>query len=404
MPHARFAAGLTVLVLSGCGGDSPVGDRFIVRDSAGIQVAWSSTPRISETVVVDPDPTTVITSDFGAPDHILFNARYATQLSDGRLVVGNTGTNELLFFSAAGDFLDALGAPGDGPGEFQRLFGLHECDADVLVVEELSRLSIINGESPQFVRNVQVAGHLAATRGVLAGVDPSCSSALMVDQVPPTIGAENRVLDASVSFYWADFTTGARDSVGTFLSTELYPWQIQGRRIPMRAPFGRNSVWALHAEGLVFGSARDMSFELLGDDGSTLRIVQWAAPLLPVTDEAWEDFERSREDFVRENPAEAELQPPRGYFPRPEQQPPYSALQVDDSGRVWVRNYTGYSVYGPEPSSAWWVFSSEGEWLADVRLPDGLEVLHIGDSTLVGVVLDDVDLEQIQVHHFDLQE
>jgi hypothetical protein len=50
------------------------------------------------------------------------------------------------------------------------------------------------------------------------------------------------------------------------------------------------------------------------------------------------------------------------------------------------------------------VFSSEGEWLADVRLPDGLEVLHIGDSTLVGVVLDDVDLEQIQVHHFDFEE
>lgn len=395
--------GLVALVASACGTDSVTGERFVVRDSADIQLASSAAPRLPQTVVVDPDPVMVVPAEFGAPEHVLFNARYAALLTDGRVVVGNAGTNQLFFFSPAGEFLEAFGGPGDGPGEFQRFFGLHECGDDRLVVEELSRMSLIRGRTAEFERNVQISGHLAAGRGVIGGVDQGCSAALMVDQAPPTIEASNRVFDSSVTLYWADLETGARDSLGTFPGTELYPWEMRGRPAPIRAPFGRNAVWTVHADGVVFGSARDVSFQLLGDGGQLLRVVRWGAPPLSVADQEWEDFERSREDFVRQNPEEADLQPPRGYLPRPEEKPPYAALRVDQSERIWVRSYGGYSVYGPEPSSVWWVFTPEGEWVAEVRMPDGLEVLTIGDSTLVGVVRDEFDLEQVQLHRFSLE-
>ena len=35
-------------------------------------------------------------------------------------------------------------------------------------------------------------------------------------------------------------------------------------------------------------------------------------------------------------------------------------------------------------------------------MPEGLEVLSIGSSTVIGVVRDELDVEQIQVHGFAL--
>lgn len=378
-------------------------DRFIVTDSAGVWIAVSRSPRFSTPITIDSVPIITIPSDFDAPDHVLFEADAAVRLDGGRMVVANSGTSELFLFSDGGDFVGAFGRQGDGPGEFQRLFDLYGCGDDTLVVEELSRLSVLNGQTMEFDRSVQVIGHLSATRSNVAGMSVDCSAALMEDWHPPTAKV-GEVFDASVTLYWAELATGRKDSIGTFLGSELLPWEIDGRPVPIRAPFGRNATWAVHSEGVVFGSGRDASYSVIGSDGQVLRIVRWDAAGNTLTDQDWEYFEASRAAFLTDHPREAALIPPLDALPRPETKPPYAAVMVDTVGRVWLQGYGRYGVTGPEPSSTWQVFSSTGEWVAEVRIPPGLEVLTIGDSTIVGAMRDELDLERIQVHALHLEQ
>ena len=55
---------------------------------------------------------------------MLHRANDAATLPDGRIVVANTGTNELRVFDAAGVHLATWGRAGEGPGEFTALAGV----------------------------------------------------------------------------------------------------------------------------------------------------------------------------------------------------------------------------------------------------------------------------------------
>lgn len=208
-----------ILVLSACDSREATESRFVVRDSAGVEWARSFNP-LHRSLQVDATPRISIEGDFAEPDYVLFGARYAAHLSDGGMVIGNRGTRELFFFSATGEFEGVFGRGGDGPGEFQRLFDLYGCGDDRLIVEELTRITVLNGAARVFDRNVQVVGHLAQTRGNLSGVDETCSAALMLDPEPPPPQTRGEVFDLRATLYWADFATADRDTIATFGATQ----------------------------------------------------------------------------------------------------------------------------------------------------------------------------------------
>jgi len=57
----------------------------------------------------------------------------ATRLADGRIVVANGGSNELLVFDVDGNHLDAWAGQGDGPGEFRDLPTVRPWPGDSLI-------------------------------------------------------------------------------------------------------------------------------------------------------------------------------------------------------------------------------------------------------------------------------
>jgi hypothetical protein len=81
---------------------------------------------------------------------------------------------------------------------------------------------------------------------------------------------------------------------------------------------------------------------------------------------------------------------------RPEDQPVFQELIVDDEGHVWLQGFEppGADV---EPSR-WWVFDGAGRLLGRVSLPAGLEVHAIRGDRIVGVARDELEVERIQVH------
>jgi hypothetical protein len=390
-----------IMVLSACEPREANEPHFLVRDSSGVEWARSLSP-LDQSLLVDPTPRFSIDGDFAEPDYVLFGVRYASHLSDGGFVIGNRGTRELFFFSAAGEFEGVFGRQGDGPGEFQRLFDLYRCGDDHLVIEELTGLTVIDGVARAFDRNIQIVGHLAQTRGNISGVDGACSAALMVDPGPPPLQTRGEVFDLRATLYWADFATADRDTIATFGATQAYGWELDGRATPVRLPYGRVASWAVHPEGVVLGLADPPSFQFLNRAGEVTRLVEWSTASDALTDQEWAHFEESVAELRRDHPDESRFQPSPDDLPRPERKPFYSEILVDDVGRVWVQSYGSYGVGGPEPSTTWSVFTAKGEWLAEVEMPHGLEVLSIGPSSVIGVSRDSFDVERVQVHDFEL--
>ena len=70
---------------------------------------------------VAAEPTVDIGVLDGAPEYQLFRVRAALTLSDGRIVVSNSGTQQLRLYDPQGRYLVTAGGPGEGPGEFARL-------------------------------------------------------------------------------------------------------------------------------------------------------------------------------------------------------------------------------------------------------------------------------------------
>lgn len=117
--------GFTVLALAGtgcieAGGGAGDGIPWTERDSAGVIIVENEPPAPESRLAwsIGAQPSVAIGSvDSGEADQ-LFRVADATRLSDGRIVIANTGSNELRVFNPDGSHAGTWGGLGDGPGEF----------------------------------------------------------------------------------------------------------------------------------------------------------------------------------------------------------------------------------------------------------------------------------------------
>ncbi|MDE2753321.1 MAG: hypothetical protein OXI83_12155 [Gemmatimonadota bacterium] len=105
------------------------------RDSAGIRIVENAEPPEGSRLewTVGPEPSVNIGIAEGAEPYMLYGARDATRLNDGRIVVANAGTNELRVFDATGVHLATWGGRGEGPGEFRSLYRVEPWPGDSIV-------------------------------------------------------------------------------------------------------------------------------------------------------------------------------------------------------------------------------------------------------------------------------
>lgn len=91
----------------------------------------------------------------GEDPYELFGATSSVRLSDGRIVVANTGSGELRFFDSTGAFLQGVGGRGGGPGEFTNLVRVHAFGSDSLAAYFASgaRMAVLDPRGT-FVRTV----------------------------------------------------------------------------------------------------------------------------------------------------------------------------------------------------------------------------------------------------------
>ena len=122
LPSLVALTSLAGLAAAACGGESgaPGQRKSEFRDSADIRIVENPRPPSDSRLKweVGEEPSVSIGSVEGEEAYQLYRADDATKLLDGRIVVANGGTLELLVFDEVGGYLTVWGSRGDGPGEF----------------------------------------------------------------------------------------------------------------------------------------------------------------------------------------------------------------------------------------------------------------------------------------------
>lgn len=390
------------LALAACtgAGEKPPTGSVVVRDSAGIQIVEH--PAGYETTL----PTWTVESspqvDIGAgngPGHDLDLVWGAVRLSDGRIVVLNSGTSELRFYDSTGKYLSASGRKGNGPGEFVFPALVDRMAGDTLVVldGQLGRWSLL-APSGRFVRSTTVIRR--SERSYVIGSARLSDGRWVAWEYPmreyrETSGPVRR--DSFVLVVIGADGTGL-DSLVVLPGAEMYPavGYEGGHEFPTikSLEFGRETVTVTDGERIFVGSNEPMGIRVFDPSGRLLRAIRSATPPEPVTEEhrkrraeenvAHLSRQRASEQIKAEWIKNAENARYAKVFPQ------YERLLVGTDGSLWLERPRRYEDEGRR----YVVYDSAGRAIATVNCPERVRPYVVGPDRIIGLWRD-----PDQVHH-----
>lgn len=416
----NLAVGLLIIGAAACD-PTTVPASVTVRDSAGVRVvenvapAWSQpgTWRISDAPIVE-------IGELEGPEEYLFSSIVAAfRLSDGRIAIGDRESNTIRIYDAAGTFLFSFGGDGGGPGEFGGLSAVFRYRGDSIAAWDASahRLSVFDGEG-NFGRSATVMTNVGTPQGPGGGLSfgwPGRVAGAFLDGTLLIIpngnlrGQPGTVVEwgAEPKRYTAE---GAPlDDIGRFAGGASAMFDIQamrqGRPPQLPIPYGRSFLSAIYENNLYIGVDDSCQIRILAPDGrleGLIRIVGLDLTLGAAEQEAYRQEQRRRlreGEFGRAaSITPAGLEDALREVSFPATVPPYSAMQVDSRGYLWLKDY---AIPGTEGPQQWRVFDHEGKLLGQVGMPPGLGVSDIDDHSVIGVWVDELDVPEVRVYNLE---
>jgi hypothetical protein len=385
---------VTLTMTLGCTVGEPDGGS-ITHDSAGVAIVTSTSPQWApgEEWRVPLEPAVTIGQIEGADEYQLFRVVAAHRLADGRIVVANWGSQELRFYDEAGEYLFAAGREGGGPGEFRSLGRLWVLGDTLVIMDfQLMRISLF-GANGEFLHSFNLT-HTSA--GILPiPADLFSNGSLLVEH---DLRDANRVAGLkrdSVMLLTYNLDGELIDTVGSFPGDETYYLIEQDRITSLPRPFGLESQHDVAGDRLYFGASDSYEIQVFTLDGTPQRIIRRPVPNPPVTQrEADEYRDRLLERQQGMAPAFRRLSQ---QVELPATKPAYTRILVDALDNVWVAEYPAN-----EGDRSWWnVFDSQGRWLGRIGTPYGGYIYQIGGDFLLGVWVDELDVEQVRVYAID---
>ncbi len=413
---------LGVLAFAGCdraGTGTPEVENPIaseVHDSAGIPIVENRAPAPGSRLgwMIGDEPVVSIGTRDASDAFQFYRVGGATRLADGRIVVANGGSNELLVFDAEGNHLDAWAGRGDGPGEFRGLASVSPWPGDSLIAgdSQQGRASIFDLAGAHG-RTMSLRGPPdAATRAIAAAgggadagpvdIEPHVVLRVLPDgtlltRTPRGYSQGFHRWESSYALMGADGSALA--SLGNYLGTETYSAfyeQDDGNYavIPLWHPFGKSTVTTAWGDLAAIGDTETYEIRAYRGDGSLARIVrrdhETRIPTQAEQDEAFRDrFAGLAEEDREPRMAVA------ADVPLVESFPAYSRLRGDALGHLWVAEFKlpGATYEG----TLWTVFDREGRALGFVETPGGLSIFEIGEDYILGSTTDELGVEYVQI-------
>ena len=361
-----------------------------VRYSAGIRITTSdAAERATSTVCSLADaPATRVTSP-ASGEWTLFQIEDLDRMEDGRLVVLNRGSRELLVFGRGGEFLQSIGRRGEGPGEFMDPIELDFVGADSIVVWDwdLGRLALF-GPDGLHERSVMLQPPVANPTGRVG-----------------VLGREGIVLGSH------DYRPLGTQLTPQFLEVLRYDWDGRLLDKPAILPYGemgwvdresRMGGRPLFQSRGVFSTHGDLLYTSDGSSpevrihrGERLEsILRWEPGDLTVRQEDVEAYKTAR--LERAGDREPSLRRYLDAFPPKDTFPAVMEIQIDARGRMWIRTFAR-----PRATDTVWLgFAETGAFVCSLSVPRAITVFRFDSSAVVGVHRDEMDVESVVVTSF----
>jgi hypothetical protein len=392
MPRAKAGLLFTlVAILAGCRGDS-------LHSAATTHPSWR----------IDPVPLMVAGEVKGPPEYLFGSISSVVLAPYGRVVVGDRTNLTVRIFDAGGQFLRELGRAGEGPGEFRDVAGVWLTSQETVNVLDLRLRRItrfsIDGDDLS-ITETEIARPMHPDHYLGTFSDGSFlvgSGGWFTDEVDPN------VFPAGLSFW----RIGAE---GQYLGTILgligrwwYTPTAGARRpdIPPGAPAGGthalspNPTIAIHGDSIYFLDQITPAVNVLLKDGELARSIP-----VPHSNLAEADARALLRQALAKRGDERGLSRLET-MPRLSRVPQIFGLLVDDRGLIWTRAYDPRRdhccTYGFNRRQAqggeWQILDRAGGTLARIHLPDDFLPAQVRDSLIVGIVVDEYDVERIAVY------
>ncbi|HEX7051583.1 MAG TPA: hypothetical protein VF188_15355 [Longimicrobiales bacterium] len=391
-------------LLAACGAGGPAGrGADVVRtDSAGIRVIENRVdPAALPALELPAAPIVRIGVVEGSSAQQLFRVTSAVRLSDGRIAVVNSGTNELRYYGPDGVHLRSVGGAGSGPGEYRGLRTAWRLPGDsVLVNDFLEDVLAVYAPDGTLVRSwpiQQIAPFVAPPPvGRLTNGDFVAFTRLVRSRSPDYVGRTD--YNGFLIRYGPDGQPGdtlAVDPGGYDYYDRCTPGGGGGGICRIPIPFFPEAYAVAAGERIFYGNSKRFEVLVRDETGALRQIWRWTTATRPVTQA---DVDRALAAVIALRPDDAnrrrQLERWFAETPIPETMPAFSALRLDAAGNLWVEEFRAFM----ETRSTWAVFAPDGVLLGRVRMPDRFRVLDIGTDYVLGVRTDAMDVEFVELY------
>ena len=374
----------------------PTGLASHSHDSAGIRITENASPPEGSRLpwLIGSEPMVSIGELDGEEPYMLHWAGNVARLSDGRIMVENSGSSEVRMFDASGSHLVSWGGEGEGPGEFMPLTRAAPWPGDSIVAWYSSGrgISVFDSDGTygrSFVLRSDEAEVWRRPRPIAVRADAT----ILAIRDPEDA-------DTAVVEIWdADGALSA--SLGTHPHREvIVTTNEQGYKELSLTAYGRELVTGQWGDLVVASHTSRYEIRAFRDDGTLARIVRREHVLRAPTEEDRKSYIDEQLAMFAANPhlpPEMVEQARKSWESTPfaEAFPAFSRVLSDAAGNLWVREYDFPREGRPAP--LWTVFDPDGRVLGFMETPKGLGVVQIGEDYILGHYRDELDVEYVQV-------
>ncbi len=393
--RTHFLLLTTPFILAACASDADpsadgpdvvtetIGDTTVVRTLSGS--VWGAEATLVPEVSI---------GELDGPDEYLFGWIFSIAVDDDRNVyVFDYQAQHVGVFDSAGNHVETLGRPGEGPGEFNRAEAIAMLPDGRLVVRNPGnqRIEVFGPESGQTEQWGYPAGGLHSVTPLYTDMHGRTMVSIVDRSRYPSSGGGSLVMQLLVL-----------GPDGTPVDTLPQPTSPSTTGF---GPFRPSFQWTVHPSGhFLTGMPSEYRIDLARDDG-VLRIERAVDPV-PVLEEEGAYARERMERSMREMDPDWSWSGP----PVPNHKPFFSGLLTGRDGRIWVRVATeGYPVenedHDPEdPSSvpvSWRtplrfdVFEPDGTYLGVVAPPGGVSLSVFDGDYVWGVTRDELEVQRV---------
>jgi hypothetical protein len=186
------------------------------------------------------------------------------------------------------------------------------------------------------------------------------------------------------------------DTLGVFPTSRMARRGLRTARAIGTPLFEPRTIVAAQNSNILVGDSRVMELKVIDGSGRLVRIIRWSGEQQQVTERDVEAYRRNLmaqartgldSSFVRMD-TDPEI-PVNSSFPA------YQAIVISRALGVWVQQYGKPTDLRHQ---RWMVFDSVGRFGCNVELPPPFEVHEVGDSYVLGVEKDSLDVEEVRAY------